>query len=93
LVLIVRKPDYLRCSDTLAKILTKTKLVEFDRVYFDRSKLTTESRARSKTLAILKNFPGAIKIGGYTDNTGDSSSTKKYPDRAMILMRLIKLRG
>ena len=71
--------------------------VTFDRVYFETGKsvLTNESQNQVKNIAtILKNFPNSvIKIGGYTDNEGDSTANKKISDdRARIVLReLIKL--
>lgn len=71
--------------------------VTFNRVYFETGKsvLTAESQAQIKNVAsILKNFPASsIKIGGYTDNTGDAAVNKRISDsRAKIVMReLVKL--
>lgn len=66
--------------------------VTFDRVYFETGKsvLTATSQTQVKNVAaILKSFPSAsIKIGGYTDNTGDASVNKKISDdRAKIVMK------
>lgn len=69
----------------------------FDRVYFETGKsvLTGESQAQVKNIAlILKNYPQAsIKIGGYTDNTGNADINKKVSDeRAKIVSKeLVKL--
>lgn len=78
--------------------MNKTKnWVTFNRVYFETGKsvLTAESQAQIKNVAaILKNFPAStIKIGGYTDNTGDAAVNKKIADsRAKIVMHeLVKL--
>lgn len=71
--------------------------INFDRVYFQTGKaiLTTESQTQIKNIAaILKSFPtSSIKIGGYTDNTGDSLVNKKISgERAVMVMReLVKL--
>jgi OmpA-OmpF porin, OOP family len=87
-------------TDTTWSIDTvdKTKnWVSFDRVYFETGKaiLATGSEAQIKNIAtILKKFPASsIKIGGYTDNAGDSVINKKISDeRAKKVMReLIKL--
>lgn len=87
-------------SDTSWHIDTTDKTknwITFDRVYFEtgRSTLTAESQTQVKNIAtILKNFPNSsIKIGGYTDNMGDSSLNKKISDeRAKAVMKeLIKL--
>lgn len=64
--------------------------ISFDRVYFETGKsvLTQESQNQIKNIAlILKNYPQAtIKIGGYTDNTGDAAINKKISDeRAKIV--------
>lgn len=64
--------------------------ISFDRVYFETGKsvLTQESQNQIKNIAlILKNYPqAAIKIGGYTDNTGDAAINKKISDeRAKIV--------
>lgn len=80
--------------DTVDK--TKNWLV-LDRVYFETGKavLTATSQAQVKNLAaILKNFPKAsIKLGGYTDNTGDAAINKSVSDaRAKsVAKELIKL--
>ena len=71
--------------------------VTFDRVYFETGKsvLTSTSQTQVQHVAsILKNFPSAsIKIGGYTDNTGDAAVNKKISgERAKIVMNeLVKL--
>lgn len=64
--------------------------VVLDRVYFETGKsvLTAASAAQVKNIAaILKNFPNAaIKLGGYTDNTGDAAiNTKISGERAKIV--------
>ncbi|MCH5715640.1 OmpA family protein [Niabella hibiscisoli] len=64
--------------------------VVLDRVYFETGKsvLTAESAAQILNIAsILKNFPkAAIKLGGYTDNTGDAAINKKVSaERAKIV--------
>ncbi|GAB3016651.1 hypothetical protein GCM10027051_21430 [Niabella terrae] len=64
--------------------------VVLDRVYFQTGKsiLTDQSAAQVKNIAaILKNFPNAaIKLGGYTDNTGDAAiNTKLSAERAKIV--------
>lgn len=66
--------------------------VVLDRVYFETGKsvLTAESAAQISNIAsILKNFPkAAIKLGGYTDNTGDAAINKKVSaERAKIVSR------
>lgn len=64
--------------------------VVLDRVYFETGKavLTAESAAQILNVAsILKNFPNSsIKLGGYTDNTGDAAINKKVSaERAKIV--------
>ncbi|RYD99826.1 MAG: DUF937 domain-containing protein [Sphingobacteriales bacterium] len=64
--------------------------ISFDRVYFETGKsvLTQASQNQIKNIAlILKNYPNAtIKIGGYTDNTGDAAINKKISDeRAKVV--------
>lgn len=87
-------------SDTSWKVDTidKTKnWVSFDRVFFQTGKslLTPESEVQLNNIAILlKNFPASsIKIGGYTDNTGDSVTNKKISEQRArtVLQELIKL--
>jgi outer membrane protein OmpA-like peptidoglycan-associated protein len=67
--------------DTVDK--TKNWMV-LDRVYFETGKavLTAASQAQVKNIGlILKNFPKAsIKLGGYTDNTGDAAINKSVSD-------------
>ncbi|MFT3902711.1 MAG: OmpA family protein [Niabella sp.] len=64
--------------------------IVLDRVYFETGKsvLTATSAAQVKNIAaILKNFPNAaIKLGGYTDNTGDAAVNKKVSlERAKVV--------
>ncbi|TGE16978.1 OmpA family protein [Hymenobacter elongatus] len=58
--------------------------INFDRVYFDTKKasLTDESRQQLRNVAsILKSFPAAhVKIGGYTDTTGNVLSNLKLSE-------------
>lgn len=58
--------------------------IPMDRVYFKlgNATLTDQSKAQVENIAkILKNFPNAtLKIGGYTDNTGDDAVNKKLSD-------------
>ena len=61
-----------------AKPVDKTTWFDFDRLLFDTAKATLkpESEAQLKTVAaILTAFPNVhIKVGGYTDNTGDKAA-------------------
>jgi len=64
--------------------------IVLDRVYFETGKsvLTAASQTQIKNIgAILKNFPAAsIKLGGYTDNTGDAAINKTISgERAIIV--------
>jgi OOP family OmpA-OmpF porin len=64
--------------------------ISLDRVFFETGKsvLTAPSAAQVKNIgAILKNYPNAsLKIGGYTDNTGDAALNKKIStERAKIV--------
>ncbi len=86
-------------TDTAWSIDTADKTknwITLDRVYFQtgNATLAAVSDAQIKNIAaILKNFPGSsIKIGGYTDNTGDSLINKKIAeDRAKLIVKeLIK---
>jgi len=71
--------------------------VVLDRVYFQTGKsvLTEASQAQVKNIAaILKNFPNSsLKLGGYTDNTGDAAINKSISDERakMVGKELIKL--
>lgn len=69
--------------------------VPFDRIYFKlgNAELTDKSKAQVDNVAlILKNFPNAtLKLGGYTDNTGDAAINKKIStERAQIVAKLFK---
>jgi OOP family OmpA-OmpF porin len=66
-----------------------------DRVYFENGKsvLTEQSKAQVENIAtIMKHFPNAaIKLGGYTDNTGSADINKKLSaERAKIVMKNLK---
>ena len=70
--------------------------VSFDRVFFQTGKasLTPESKLQLNNIAtLLKNFPASsIKIGGYTDNTGDSVTNRRISEQRarVVLQELIK---
>ncbi|AEI49483.1 sodium-translocating pyrophosphatase [Runella slithyformis] len=75
--------DFIR-SD---KAVDKTTWFDFDRLLFEtgKSTLKPESQEQLKNVAeILKAFPAVnIKLGGYTDNTGDANANLKLSgDRA-----------
>ncbi|OWY19255.1 DUF937 domain-containing protein [Sphingobacteriales bacterium UPWRP_1] len=73
------------------KPVDKTTWFEFDRLLFETGKevLKPESQEQLKNIAeILKAYPNVnIKIGGYTDNSGDPKVNKKLSeDRAKRVM-------
>ncbi len=82
---------------TSDKAVDKTSWFDFDRLTFETGKATlkTESQAQLGNIAeILKAFPKVnLKIGGYTDNTGDANANLKLSaDRAKnVEAELIKL--
>ncbi|WEK18922.1 MAG: OmpA family protein [Candidatus Pedobacter colombiensis] len=79
------------------KPVDKTTWFTFDRLYFETGKsvLKPESQEQLKNIdAILKAYPNVkLKIGGYTDNTGDAAVNKKISDeRANVAMHeLVKM--
>jgi OOP family OmpA-OmpF porin len=79
------------------KPVDKTTWFTFDRLYFETGKTTLkpESQEQLKNMAaILKAYPNVhLKMGGYTDNTGDASLNKTLSnDRANAAMQeLVKL--
>jgi outer membrane protein OmpA-like peptidoglycan-associated protein len=71
---------------------------DFDNINFElgSAKLTAESQAQINNIAaIMKAYPKAmIKIGGYTDKTGDSlANIKLSNDRAVAVDAAIKAAG
>ena len=69
----------------------KTTWFNFDRLFFDTGKatLTPESQEQVSNIAtILKEYPAvAIKLGGYTDNTGSAALNKQLSqERANAVM-------
>ncbi|PYF74892.1 OmpA family protein [Pedobacter nutrimenti] len=79
------------------KPVDKTTWFTFDRLYFEtgKSTLKAESQEQLKNIAaILKAYPNVhLKLGGYTDNTGDAAVNKKISnERANAAMQaLVKL--
>ncbi len=79
------------------KPVDKTTWFTFDRLYFETGKafLKPESQEQLNNIAaILKAYPNVhLKMGGYTDNTGDASINKTLSnDRAKAAMQeLVKL--
>lgn len=72
------------CLNEAACKAGKDKWFDFDNINFETgsAKLTAASQAQINNLAaILKAYPKAVvKIGGYTDKTGDEASNKKLSD-------------
>ncbi|HMP91920.1 MAG TPA: OmpA family protein [Phnomibacter sp.] len=69
-----------------------------DRIFFETGKagLTIESQQQITNIAnILKAFPAAeVKIGGYTDNTGDSAVNQRVSQqRADMVLQALKAAG
>jgi K(+)-stimulated pyrophosphate-energized sodium pump len=79
------------------KAVDKTTWFDFDRLLFDtgKSTLKPESQAQLANVAeILKAYPNVdIKLGGYTDNTGNANANLKLSnDRAAsVQAELVKL--
>jgi OmpA-OmpF porin, OOP family len=80
------------------KAVDKTTWFNFDRILFDTGKFTlkAESQEQIKNIGeILKAFPSVtLKIGGYTDNTGDAKANMKLSqERANAVMAAIVKEG
>ena len=81
---------FLNDPNTLVDSVDKTKgWISFDRLYFksSSSELTDESKNQLTNIStILKAFPNAaIKLGGYTDNTGNAANNLQLSaDRAKV---------
>lgn len=79
------------------KVVDKTTWFNFDRLLFEtgKSTLKPESQEQLKNISeIMKAFPTVeIKLGGYTDNTGDAAANLKLSgERANTVMaELVKL--
>jgi OmpA-OmpF porin, OOP family len=70
----------------------------FDRLLFDTNEATLQSGSQEQLnniIAILKAYPNAhVKIGGYTDNTGDSAANQTLSEnRAKNVMDAIVAGG
>jgi outer membrane protein OmpA-like peptidoglycan-associated protein len=67
-----------------SKPVDKTTWFDFDRLLFDTGKATLQPSSQeqlSNIAAILKAYPKVkIKIGGYTDNTGNKEANQKLSD-------------
>lgn len=79
------------------KMVDKTTWFDFDRLLFDTAKATLQPESQEQltnVASILKAFPNLeLKIGGYTDNTGDKAANMKLSaDRAATVMgELVKM--
>lgn len=88
-----RMVTYIQSKDSISKSLW----FDFDRLLFETNKsvLKPESQQQLKnTAAIMKAFPKVkIKMGGYTDNTGNAAGNMKLSgDRAKnVMAELVKL--
>jgi len=77
--------------------VSDTKWFDFDRLLFDTGSATLQPASQDQlanVAAILKAYPGVkIRIGGYTDNTGDPAANLKLSqDRAdNVMAELVKL--
>ena len=81
-----------------SKPVDKTTWFNFDRINFETgsAKLSSESLEQIKNLAeILKAYPSInLKVGGYTDNTGDPNANLKLSqDRAKAVKLAIENEG
>jgi K(+)-stimulated pyrophosphate-energized sodium pump len=89
--------NLLKFIEDKSKAVDKTTWFDFDRLTFEtgKSSLKPESAEQLKNIAeILKAFPAVnVKVGGYTDNTGDANDNLKLSgDRAAaVKSELIKL--
>ncbi len=80
--------DYI---EDASKVVDKTTWFDFDRLLFDTGKATLQpdSQDQLQSVAnIMKAYPNVeVKIGGYTDNTGDKAANMKLSaDRAKNVM-------
>jgi outer membrane protein OmpA-like peptidoglycan-associated protein len=75
----------------------KSTWFDFDRLLFDTGSATLEPASQeqlSNVAAIMKAYPKVkIKIGGYTDNTGDAAANLKLSDERAknVMAELVKL--
>ncbi len=86
------------CLNDATCVAGKDKWFDFDDVNFEvgSAKLTDSSMRQIANIAtILKAYPKAkIKIGGYTDKTGDAAVNKKLSqERADAVLAAIKAKG
>ena len=74
------------------KAVDKETWFDFDRLTFETGSATLKSESQEQlgnVAAILKAYPDVnVKIGGYTDNTGDAKANQKLSgDRAASVLR------
>ncbi len=86
------------CLNDASCTAGKDRWFDFDNINFEvgSARLTAESQAQvNNIVAILKAYPKAkIKIGGYTDKTGDDAANKKLSqERADAVLAAIKAGG
>lgn len=84
-------------EDTSARV-SDTLWYNFDRLTFETAsaRIDAESAEQLDNIsAMLKSYPNVrIKIGGYTDNTGDAAANRKLSqDRADAVMKALVDRG
>ena len=90
--------DLLAFIEDHSKPVDKTTWFDFDRLTFDTGKATLQdssSEQLQNIAAILKAYPNVkVKIGGYTDNTGNKAANLKLSqDRAVNVMHEVVQRG
>jgi OOP family OmpA-OmpF porin len=81
-----------------SKAVDKTTWFNFDRLTFDTGKDTLQASSQEQldnVVAILKAYPNVhVKIGGYTDNTGNAAANLKLSDdRAKNVMTALVAGG
>jgi outer membrane protein OmpA-like peptidoglycan-associated protein/uncharacterized protein YidB (DUF937 family) len=80
-----------------AKLVDKTTWFDFDRLLFDTGKATLQASSEEQlknVAAIMAAYPKVkIKIGGYTDNTGNKEANMKLSGEraANVMAELVKL--
>ncbi len=80
-----------------SKPVDKTTWFSFDRLLFETGKSTLKPSSQEQLVniaEILKAYPGVeVKIGGYTDNTGDAAANQKLSDERAksVMAELVKL--
>jgi OmpA-OmpF porin, OOP family len=80
-----------------SKPVDKTTWFDFDRLLFDTGKATLQASSQEQLgniAKILKAFPNVnLKVGGYTDNTGDKAANLKLSDERAknVAAEIVKL--